>query len=355
MGASSPPPFGPQLRRARLAAGLGLRQFAGLIDQRASVVSAVEWNERGPFRNRDLQAAARRVLGPALEAVQEASPAAGPAAAADQPRPRRRLLAWRLTGPAADATSQTLSELAAALDALPPDAARVPPRAWTDLEIEWRAEQLRLCGRAAGGEPLDAEAALELAGLRLRVVAGLAPRWSVASCLLAGDDAPPTIAIDRSYADVRPLATYRLALAAVAAGWALPEPAASPAPTDAAPAPNPAFGSADAPLAARFASALLLPAASVTRAAEAFYAEAARGQPAAPIDALRRQLINRLATALAVPAALVELRWYAGPGLLEARLRAAVATAADALPPALPPLADDERRQGRLFAAAEPP
>ena len=43
--------FGLHLRTLRLQAGLGLRKFAGLLDERPSTVSAVEQGHRLPWKN----------------------------------------------------------------------------------------------------------------------------------------------------------------------------------------------------------------------------------------------------------------------------------------------------------------
>jgi transcriptional regulator with XRE-family HTH domain len=43
--------FGLHLRTLRLQAGLGLRKFAGLLDERPSTVSAVEQGRRLPWKN----------------------------------------------------------------------------------------------------------------------------------------------------------------------------------------------------------------------------------------------------------------------------------------------------------------
>ena len=45
------PQFGLHLRTLRLQAGLGLRKFAGLLDERPSTVSAVEQGQRLPWKN----------------------------------------------------------------------------------------------------------------------------------------------------------------------------------------------------------------------------------------------------------------------------------------------------------------
>ena len=55
--------LGTLLRERRKQAGLGLRTFAGLIDQRASTVSAVESGRRSPWRNEETVTKLANVLG----------------------------------------------------------------------------------------------------------------------------------------------------------------------------------------------------------------------------------------------------------------------------------------------------
>ena len=57
------PQFGLHLRTLRLQAGLGLRKFAGLLDERPSTVSGVEQGRRLPWRNMQKLQKVANVLG----------------------------------------------------------------------------------------------------------------------------------------------------------------------------------------------------------------------------------------------------------------------------------------------------
>jgi transcriptional regulator with XRE-family HTH domain len=55
--------FGHQLRRLRMRAGLGLRTFAELVDERTSTVSAIELGARTPWHRREKLCRVADVLG----------------------------------------------------------------------------------------------------------------------------------------------------------------------------------------------------------------------------------------------------------------------------------------------------
>ena len=64
------PQFGLHLRTLRLQAGLGLRKFAGLLDERPSTVSAVEQGHRLPWKNLQKLQKVADVLGVAANSPQ---------------------------------------------------------------------------------------------------------------------------------------------------------------------------------------------------------------------------------------------------------------------------------------------
>lgn len=64
------PQFGLHLRTLRLQAGLGLRKFAGLLDERPSTVSAVEQGHRLPWKNLQKLRKVADVLGVAANSPQ---------------------------------------------------------------------------------------------------------------------------------------------------------------------------------------------------------------------------------------------------------------------------------------------
>ena len=64
------PQFGLHLRTLRLQAGLGLRRFAGLLDERPSTVSGVEQGRRLPWKNMQKLQKVADVLGIAANSPQ---------------------------------------------------------------------------------------------------------------------------------------------------------------------------------------------------------------------------------------------------------------------------------------------
>ena len=64
------PQFGLHLRTLRLQAGLGLRRFAGLLDERPSTISGVEQGRRLPWKNMQKLQKAADLLGIAANSPQ---------------------------------------------------------------------------------------------------------------------------------------------------------------------------------------------------------------------------------------------------------------------------------------------
>lgn len=339
--------FGSKLTNWRRAAGLGLRTFAALIDQRTSVVSAIEQGARRPWRDPLILDRVARALGAELDSPEyeqlwdaasatnsrsrrhgdETDTAAGPAFAPDD------ILLWHNGAVDAPLDEEGIDHLARFLgatarfelqqSAAETTAERLP---LTDLAVEWRAR--RTLGRRDdpySSGAADVEAALENAGWQIAVVPGLLPRFSVAACAVRQADGQLALVVDRVHADVRPLAQYRLLLAATAAPLALSDTLLS------------ARAMAQEPgsrrLCEQFALAMLLPAAAVGAAAERVYRElcASRGIPS--LDVAARELRNRLATRLAAPAELVDRRLAAWPCRAYDRVRLAIAAEEPTLPP----------------------
>lgn len=347
--------FGSQLYRWRRGAGLGLRTFAELIDQRASTVSAIEQGLRGPWRDPVILDRVARALGfdldsPDYEVFRNAS-----ISSHREENHKRRLLArnasllWHNGAADAPLDDEGIEELASFLGVAPRPqfGGDESSQAWdplplTDLAVEWRAR--RTLGRR--GDPhapgtVDVEAALEDAGWQIAVVPGLLPRFSVSACAVFNANERMTLVIDRVYADTRPLAQYRLVLAATAAPLALADGPAS--------ARAVAHAEGSRRRCAQFSLAMLLPAKVVGAAAEGVYHElcTARGAPAA--EAAIRELRNRLAAMLAAPTELIDRRLAEWPCRVYDRVRLAVAAEERTLPPAdwLPEWRPT--RQQRLF------
>ena len=335
--------FGSQLYRWRRAAGLGLRTFAALIDQRASVVSAIERGGRRPWRDPLVIGRVARALGAELDSMEyeqllAAAMADTRGARTDEVQDRPGFapgdaLLWHNGAADAPLDEQGTKELAEFLGvaadangALRGERAALDPLPLTDLAIEWRAR--RTLGRRAIPHALtavDVEAALEDAGWRIVVTPGLLPRFSVAACAVQLADGGLALAVDRVQADVRPLAQYRLLLAATAAPLALAD--------DAATARELAQSDGSRRLCEQFALAMLLPAQIVSAAAERIYHDLAARRGIPPADVAVRELRNRLATLLAAPTELVDRRLFAWPCRVYDRVRLAVAAEEPTLPP----------------------
>ena len=321
--------YGLHLWRFRRAAGLGLRSFAALIDQRASVVSAIENGDRPAWRDPRVLARVARVLGTEARDDWLRQYDREGACASDD-----RLLWWNGS---ADAPlgDEEIGELCAFLGVRPSELTTgdFPPSPGdqslplTDLAIEWRARRtLSRRGHAAAIEPIDVEAALEDAGWRIVVVPGLLPRFSVSACAVRRADGQLVLLVDRIHADVRPVANYRLLLAATAAPLALTDHLRE--------AVELAGADGSRRDCERFALAMLLPGGVVASAAEQIYADLAANRRVPSLEFALRELRNRLATQLAAPAELVERRMASWPCRVDDRVRVAL----DADEPSLPPL-----------------
>lgn len=320
--------FGPRLRKLRIEAGLGLRTFAHLVDQRASVVSAIESQRRGPWRDEEIILQAANVLGVELALLTEGDSTSAEFEQDEQwsLEPLSRLHSWVLS-PTASAAADELdeagqTELAATLGVEPPTAhehdsfeVRQP---LTDLAIEWQAR--RLTARLA--TPVDVEVALERTGVQLEIVAGLVPRYSVQACVTCeepdeGDQssASTTVWIDRTIADSHPPASYRLLLARAFAPLAL------------------SCKQLDARDAGRFALAMLLPAAPLQAAAEHAYTDYIDRHGWLSASVMKQYLCNQLAEQFAAPPHLISQRLDGWPCPLAPRLELALDTHERTLPP----------------------
>ena len=338
--------FGSLLRGFRLRAGLGLRTFAGLIDQRASTVSAIESHRRAPWRQQERLRRVADVLGIVESSAtwQEICALARQETRANEtnpPVPSDRMLSWWwLTEGASRLESDAVAELASFVGVSPHSATASAGRfrslpALTELSIEWRVR--RLLGRrnllvAAG--PVDVETILEnQANVRLEIVPGLVPRFSVQACVVRSGDAL-TIYVDRIVGDSRPLAFYRRVLAECYAPIALWDE-------------NPQDLSADwfMPLQAsqewphllrdceRFALAMLLPANPVLAGAEMAFCELVEQQGWVDPSVASRAVRNRVAEQFAVPPALLQKRLAGWPCYLQERIARALAAQEITLPP----------------------
>lgn len=345
--------LGTQLRTRRQQAGLGLRTFAGLIGERASTVSAIESGRRAPWRSEETLARVAEVMG-APETValwQEAASTNGHASATNgavtnctvptEAAPQKLLWWWTNDeGPTLDRS--TIVELAGFVGVEPhalDDALSSQEIAWpslTELAIEWRVRQLLgRRGAQVTAAPVDVEFALEnVAEVRLEIIPGLVPRFSVQACAV-GASAGITLYVDRIVADSRPMASYRHLLATCYAPAVLCGHAAGE------------FGdakwyrslqeSAYWPQALRdcqrFALAMLLPASPVLAAAEDAYQELVQQQGWVEVDVAARTVRNRLAEQFAVPPTLVHRRLVGWPCHVYGRIAQALAAEEPTLPP----------------------
>lgn len=332
--------FGELIRSYRLRAGLGLRTFATLIEQRASTVSAVESNQRAPWRRETTLHRVAEVLGLAESSslwqkiVELSQKGARPV---ETTAPGALAWWWSSDGaPALDCVD--LGELAnfvgATIDHESSDATDASPEPLTELAIEWRVR--RLLGRREAqlmAAPIDVEAALENeAGVRLVIMPGLIPRFSVQVCMATGP-AGMTLFVDRIVADSRPLASYRHLLALCFAPASLWQ------------AENNWTASHFRQLQAdnswahrhrdceRFALAMLLPANPVLVGAETAYQELIGQQGWLEEEEAIRALRNRLAEQFAVPTSLVHRRLVGWPCHLYGRIAQALAAQELTFPP----------------------
>jgi len=362
--------FGPLLRRLRRRARLGLRTFAGLVDERASVVSAIESERRSAWRREQRLRRVAEVLGlsESSEAWQEFFDRAREAAEFNGPvgisNPgEAALLWWRTTDEAPSLEPATAAELAEFVSAnlqaptaeeKAPKVARAQPSlpVFTELAIEWRVR--RLLGRRAApvaAAPIDVESVLEnTARVRLEIVPGLVPRFSVSACVVKTPEGL-TFFVDRILADSRPTSSYRYLLATCFAPLALwgeidggPPNAAWFGRLQSGPAWPQALRDCE-----RFALAMLLPADLVLAAAEAAYSELVQQQGWVELDVGAGAVRNRLAEQFAVPPSLVHRRLVGWPCHLYGRIAQALAAQEPTLPPTDWWVEEDSQRQRLLF------
>ncbi|MEQ8208787.1 MAG: helix-turn-helix transcriptional regulator [Lacipirellulaceae bacterium] len=319
--------FGQRLRQLRIDAGLGLRTFAQLVDQRASVVSAVESGRRGPWRDEEILLQVANVLGVEERVLEEAD------SISDEFRPDddwsldpiSRLHSWVLS-PAASAAGgefddEAQTELTETLGVQPPTLGEQDgfqeTQPLTDLAVEWQARRLT----ARLSTPVDVEAALERNGVRLEIVAGLVPRYSVQACVTCEEpdqedpSSSSTIWIDRTIADSHPIASYRLLLARAYAPLALR---------------SENLQDRDAKA---FALAMLLPAAPLQAAAETAYTDYVDRHGWLSPGIMKQYLCNQLAEAFAAPPHLIAQRLDGWPCPITPRLELALETRERTLPP----------------------
>ncbi len=357
--------FGTMLRRYRLRAGLGLRTFAGLIDQRASTVSAIESLRRAPWRHEGRLHRVADVLGLAessdtcRELHYLARQGAKPGKSISHENSDQTLLWWWATEGAPPIENDALAELASFVGATfetteSPNEPTTKLPALTELAIEWRVR--RLLGRrnslvAAG--PVDVESVLEnQAEVRLEIVPGLVPRFSVQACVVKSNDGM-TIFLDRIVGDSRPLAFYRRVLAecyAPAALWDDSELGRCSAAWF-----QRLQASDDWPNALRdcerFALAMLLPANPMLAGAEAAYRELIEQQGWVDAEIGARVVRNRVAEQFAVSPTLVHRRMAGWPSYLYERIAQALAAQESMLPPADWITDENAPRQRTLFDA----
>ncbi len=347
--------FGELIRSYRLRAGLGLRTFAELIDQRASVVSAVESGRRAPWRASGTLAQVAEVLG-LVESSNLWQKIVKLAHAGDlHPVTIAGEIAWWWQADEAPPLDHpTLAEMAEFLGVtVDLNAEHEPylnPRPLTELAIEWRVR--RLLGRREAqltAAPVDVEAALEKeSGVRLEIVPGLVPRFSVQACVVATPSGL-TFFVDRIVADSRPMASYRQLLALCYAPAALWQADKQSSATQFLQTRSNGAWSGHLRDCERFALAMLLPANPVLMGAESAYHELIHQQGWIDVDDAARTLRNRLAEQFAVPTALVHRRLVGWPCHLYGRVAQALAAQEATLPP-LDWLVDEhELRQQTLF------
>lgn len=337
--------FGDSLRTRRQQAGLGLRTFAGLIDQRASTVSAIESGRRPAWRDPALQDRIAHVLGNSkLNGT-----SGNPRQAANDLEP----LGFDNSGPAQISCwwSSEAAERLQPLDAtalaeflefdplLESDFPDQPKPHWprrTELAIEWEVGKLLgKQSRQLSASPVDVEAMLESrASWRLEIVAGLIPHFSIEACVVE-QNGSATLYVDRIVADSRPMASYRQLLAKCAALWLL-----NVTPTaewDSAASFSSLRRGDYWPRAERdcqrFALALMLPATPVLGAAEEVYRELVLNEGWVELDQAARTIRNRLAEQFAVPPALVQRRLLGWPCHLYGRVAQALVAEELTLPP----------------------
>ncbi|WP_148072026.1 helix-turn-helix domain-containing protein [Bythopirellula goksoeyrii] len=367
-------PFGQLLGQLRRRAGLGLRTFAELVDERASTVSAIECGMRTPWHRQETLSLVADVLGLVSsspfcdEFFQSARNTNSDGGSVKQPPPG--MLGWWWTTDHASALDQRaiqdLAEFIGATSGISAEysadetatAARELTRypALTELAAEWRVR--KLLGRREAqfaAAPVDVEAVLEnQAGVRLEIIPGLIPHFSVQACAVMRSG-EITLLVDRIVADSRPLASYRELLARCYAPRALWIDAAKDLPAD-------WFlelqQTEDWPQllrdCERFALSMLLPAAPVLSAASSAYREVVEQQGWVETDTAACAVRNRLAEQFAVPPLLVHTRLVRWPCHVYGRIAQALAAEEFELPPVDWFEVQEEPRQQLLFEKSEP-
>ncbi len=370
--------FGQLLGQLRRRAGLGLRTFAELVDERASTVSAIELGLRSPWHRQETLSLVADVLGLVSspfcdEFFQKARTFTSTNGTAAVSTPG--ILSWwwttdRLPRLDQDAIQELAEFIGATNEFSAPStevntgaaddtalAARELTRypALTELAAEWRVR--KLLGRREAqiaAAPVDVEAVLEnQAGVRLEIVPGLIPNFSVQACAVvrAGEI---TLLVDRIVADSRPLASYRELLARCYAPRALWLDERETLPAD-------WFWklqqTEDWPQllrdCERFALSMLLPAAPVLTAASAAYREVVEQQGWVETDTAACAVRNRLAEQFAVPPLLVHTRLVRWPCHVYGRIAQALAAEEFDLPP-VDWFIEEEPRQRLLFEKSQP-
>ncbi|MDZ4657725.1 MAG: helix-turn-helix transcriptional regulator [Bythopirellula sp.] len=365
--------FGQHLRDLRIRAGLGLRTFAELVAERTSTVSAIELGACAPWHRVEKLDRVVDVLGLVessdycrdFYALARTAPASNGTA---HPTSRGTLAWWWTTdyAPALDeptihAMSEFLGVANAESNALTNGAARRAERAsleelarypaLTELAAEWRVR--KLLGRRDSpitAAPVDVEAALESqAGVRIEIIPGLIPRFSVQACAVIRDGTI-TFLVDRIVADSRPLASYRELLARCYAPAALWMSSTEAPPTDwffrLQQHPDWPQLLRDCE---RFALSMLLPATPVLSAAETAYREVVEQQGWIETDVAAHAVRNRLAEQFAVPPLLVHTRLTRWPCHVYGRIAQALAAEERSLPPLDWFVEEEAPRQRLLF------
>lgn len=328
------------MRARRQQAGLGLRTFAGLIDERASAVSAVESARRAPWRRKETILRVADVLGVSDSSAPWSETLSTNGAVQGDPV-SGTLLWWWTTEDGNMLDLKTVATLAEFVEAEPiaqnPTEQHHRECTWpllTELAIEWRVRQLLgRRGNQATVAPVDVEAALEKsAGVQLEIIPGLVPRFSVQACVVRVGDTT-VLYVDRIVADSRPLASYRHLLATCYAPAVLGEPAQRENVDWFLALQQGDYWPQALRDCQRFALAMLLPAGPVLSAAESAYQELVQQQGWVEVEVAARAVRNRLADQFAVPPSLVHRRLVGWPCHVYGRIAQALAAEETTLPP----------------------
>jgi hypothetical protein len=181
--------------------------------------------------------------------------------------------------------------------------------------------------------PVDVEAVLEnQAGVRLVILPGLIPRFSVQACATV-DATGITLFVDRIVADSQPIASYRQLLALCFAPAALWQADAQTSASSFWQLHSGNHWPQQLRDCQRFALALLLPANPVLAAAETAYQALVGQQGWIETGDAIRGLRNHLAEQFAVPTSLVHRRLIGWPCHLYGRIAQALAAQEPTLPP----------------------